>query len=53
MQFEFDDDREWVTFWVEDEEWRQDLEQIWRESVPGYRPYQHPRGVIELEISGE
>lgn len=51
LSIQIDDDREWVQWWIEDEEYWQDLEQHWRDNVPGYRPYETERGVIEDEIS--
>lgn len=33
---DFDDDREWTQWWIEDEEWRQHVRRWWRDRVPGY-----------------
>lgn len=50
MRIDFDNDREWISWWIEDEEWRLWLEQWFRDFVPGYDPSYVDRGVIEGEI---
>jgi len=47
---QIDNEREWIQWWIEDEEWEQYLEQWDKNNIPGYRPYNYERGVFEDEI---
>ena len=51
MRAEFDNDREWIQWWIEDEELWRDEDSWQRQNVPGYREYRFPRGVIEFDLS--
>lgn len=34
---EFDDDREWIQYYIEDEEWQEYIDQWNRENILGYQ----------------
>lgn len=53
MQLNIDNDREYIQWWIEDEEAWLDEQSWYRENVPGYRPYEGPRGVVELDLGRE
>lgn len=44
---QIDNDREWIQWVIEDEEWWIREEQWDRDTIPGYRDYPFERGVIE------
>ena len=47
---DIDDNREWVQWWIEDEEAILDDEDWCRKWIPGYRDYPVERGVYEDDI---
>ncbi len=50
MIIPIDNDREWIQWWIEDEEWEQYFDDWNQKNVPGYRRYDVPRGVFEDEL---
>jgi hypothetical protein len=40
---QIDNDREWIQWWIEDEEWNRYLDEWWRENSPHFAKKKPPR----------